>query len=197
MPRNIIYSVWSFGIQSTIRSLTILPCGRYSEGIMILYTTNTFQFSDHTLFTSFCTLPPPRCLEAIRFLEVCWKLRYDGEEGDRRFWEFLLDLPNLHELFIPITAVSVTLILPNLFRCLDPVDMLVCKRPMLEKLRVVVPYRYFEVSDQRNNEIQDTIKAAELIRKVRRVVSDASSKQRSYLVESRTSYLNYTNQLWV
>jgi hypothetical protein len=100
------------------------------------------------------------------------------------FWESLLGLPNLHEVFIAIVVWWFDIPL-----CLDRVDQLVSKQgPMLEKLRVVVPYRYFEVRDQRNKDVEETVKAAELFRKARRVVFDDSSKQQSYSVESRTSF---------
>jgi hypothetical protein len=157
---------------------------------MILYSTTTFQFCGHGLFLEFCNLPPPRCLEAIRSLEVRWTLNY-GEATDRLFWESLLGLPNLHEVFIAIVAS-----LPNISLCLEAVDQLVRKQgPVLEKLRVVVPYRYSKVGDQRNKDVEETIKATELFWKARRVVSDDSSKQQSYYVESRTSYLSHKTQL--
>jgi hypothetical protein len=151
---------------------------------MTLYSTTTFQFSGHEIFLPFCKLTPPRCLEAIRFLEVRWRLNEPGTDTDFLFWKSLLGLPNLHEVFIAIVAWWSDIPL-----CLDRVDQLVSKQgPMLEKLRVVVPYRYFEVRDQRNKDVEETVKAAELFRKARRVVFDDSSKQQSYSVESRTSF---------
>ena len=158
---------------------------------MTLYSTTTFQFYDHELFMSFRTLPPPHCLEAIRSLEVRWRVSYYAEDTDRLFWEILLGLPNLHQVFIAFGQH-----VPNISTCLDPVDKLVCKQgTVLEKLRVVVPFQYFDVPDNRNKDLEETIKAAQLFWKARRVVSNDSSKLQSYYVESRTSYLTYQTHL--
>jgi hypothetical protein len=160
---------------------------------MTLYSTTTFQFGGHEIFLSFCKLSPPRCLEAIRFLEVRWRTCGPSNKNtDCLFWESLLGLPNLHEVFISILAWFHDIPL-----CLDRVDQLVCKQgPVLEKLRVVVPYRYFEIRDQRNKDVEETVKATELFRKARRVVSDDSSKQLSYCVESRTRSTRLNSSLW-
>ncbi|KAN0087191.1 hypothetical protein V8E54_000879 [Elaphomyces granulatus] len=165
----------------------------YSEGIVTLYSTTTFQFYDHELFMSFRTLPPPHCLEAIRSLEVRWRMSYRADDTDRLFWEILLGLPNLHQVFIAFGQH-----VPNISACLDPVDKLVCKQgTVLEKLRVVVPFQYFDFPDNKNKDFEEKIEAAQLFWKARRVVSNDSSKLQSYYVESRTSYMTYQTHLEV
>jgi hypothetical protein len=160
---------------------------------MVLYGTNTFQFTNHFQFDTFRTSVPRRCLEAIKSLEVNWVLTDVKMFGysDLSFWEFLRGLPNVHELFINIRSDSGS---PGeLTRCLDHLDKLACKRG-LKKLRVVVPYRFFTVYESRK-EVEETTNAIEHYWKARRVVSDGSesSNKRLYYVESRTSYSNYKN----
>jgi hypothetical protein len=168
----------------------LLTCRQaYSEGIMILYNTTNFQFFDHHDFVAFLTPLPPRYSDAIRSLEVRWRVVYEDENMDRLFWKFLLELPNLHEVFIAIGEWECKL---NIAMCLDPFDELARKRgTVLEKLRVVVPYKYFELGDKRNKDVQKKINATQFFWRARRVVSDDSSNQQFYSVESRASCLAY------
>jgi hypothetical protein len=168
-----------------IKKLTY-PVPSYTEGIKILYSTNTFQFNAD--FISFRNFISPPCFESIVSLRLRWF--YHSGVPISQPWECLNSLPNLRELRMSILA-SPPFPPFELGACFSHIDRLVCKQgPVLEKVRFVVPYFCFQHFDKRGEEVTFTTNGLEVRCKVRRVVSDGPSSQWSYWIESRI-------ELWI
>ena len=130
-------------------------CGRYSEGIDLLYSSNEFRFDNALTLRLFPDLILPQRLARITSVVFNWPLPYelqphispDQKNGYRAAWATLADR------FLSLRTLRVVLLAPGIADCsdtpagefkrawLEPLDNLTNLK--LETFDILVPRSYY------------------------------------------------------